>query len=192
MTRLKTACCLWAISVMTLCIRPMTESVEIPVETLSESPAKIEIIKSRAMEQTSPDMPCPVTTTPWADAEIDMLAKLLWGEARGVDSDTEKAAVIWCVLNRVDAGYGDIAEVVTAPNQFVGYRQNNQSCPEMITLCIDVMTRWYAEKDGQADVGRVLPQEYLYFSGDGVRNHFRNTYTGGTVWDWSLPSPYEN
>lgn len=44
----------------------------------------------------------------------------------------------------------------------------------------------------EADVGRVLPPDYLYFSGDGKRNHFRNEYDGGQTWDWSLPSPYES
>ena len=45
---------------------------------------------------------------------------------------------------------------------------------------------------GQVEVGRVLPADYLWFSGDSKRNHFRNAYKGGTVWDWSLPSPYED
>lgn len=62
---------------------------------------------------------------------------------------------------------------------------------DLITLCIDVLTRWYAEREGQVEVGRVLPVGYLWFSGDSKRNHFRNAYKGGTVWDWSLPSPYE-
>ena len=44
----------------------------------------------------------------------------------------------------------------------------------------------------QVEVGRVLPADYLWFSGDGKRNHFRNAYRGGDRWDWSLPSPYES
>ncbi len=32
-----------------------------------------------------------------------MIAKTIWGEARGT-SMTEKAAVAWCILNRVDSG----------------------------------------------------------------------------------------
>lgn len=129
---------------------------------------------------------------PWTDEEVIVLAKMVWGEARGVPSDTEKAACVWCALNRVDQGYGSIVTVVAAPYQFVGYREENPVDDEMITLCIDVLTRWYAEKDGQTDVGRVLPKEYLWFSGDGSRNHFRNAYRGGNRWDWSLPSPYES
>ena len=35
-------------------------------------------------------------------AEVEALTKMLYGEARGVASDIEKAACVWCVLNRVD------------------------------------------------------------------------------------------
>ena len=40
-------------------------------------------------------------------------------------------------------------------------------------------------------LGRVLPREYLFFTGDGKHNHFRTEWDGGQVWDWSLQSPYE-
>lgn len=99
---------------------------------------------------------------------------------------------MWCALNRVDHGYGDIITVVTTPKQFVGYKEGNPIDDDLITLCIDVLTRWYAEREGQVEVGRVLPADYLWFSGDGERNRFRNAYRGGDRWDWSLPSPYES
>lgn len=99
---------------------------------------------------------------------------------------------MWCALNRVDHGYGDIITVVTTPKQFVGYNEENPVDDGLITLCIDVLTRWYAEREGQVKVGRVLPADYLWFSGAGERNHFRNAYRGGDRWDWSLPSPYES
>ena len=126
------------------------------------------------------------------DTDADMLAKLVWGEARGC-SKTEQAAVVWCVLNRVDAGYADgtIRGVITARSQFTGYRKSNPITPTQREIAVDVLTRWYREKNGETDVGRVLPKEYLYFSGDGIRNIFRTQYKGGTRWNWSLPSPYE-
>lgn len=104
----------------------------------------------------------------------------------------EKAAVVWCVLNRVDADLwpDTLAEVVTQPYQFAGYLPENPATEELKAIAADVLTRWEREKDGGADVGRVLPAEYFYFTGDGVRNYFRTEYKGGTVWDWSLPNPY--
>ena len=172
---------LWFVIIITvLCWKMPTVEVEEPSPVVEE------------VEVVTPEPEPEVTPQPWTDEEVIVLAKMLWGEARGVSSDTEKAACVWCALNRVDHGYGDIVTVVTAPKQFVGYREGNQVDDSLITLCIDVLTRWYAEKDGQAEVGRVLPADYLWFSGDSKRNHFRNAYKGGTVWDWSLPSLYED
>ena len=112
----------------------------------------------------------------WTEEEVTVLAKMLWGEARGVPSDTEKAACVWCVLNRVDQGMGTIVEVVTAPYQFVGYQEDHPVDPDLKDLCEDVLERWYREKSGETDVGRVLPSDYLFFTGDGEHNYFRNAY----------------
>ena len=38
-----------------------------------------------------------------AESDINYLAKTLYGEARGIESKMEKAAVCWCILNRVDS-----------------------------------------------------------------------------------------
>ena len=129
------------------------------------------------------------------EADVELLAKTIWGEARGVKSITEKAAVAWCILNRVDAkGYacgGDIEYVLTFPGQFVGYDEDNPVTTECKEIAADVLARWAAEKAGHEDVGRVLPKEYTYFTGDGKRNYFTDEWKGGNTWDWSLPSPYE-
>lgn len=172
---------LWFVTiVVVLCLKLPTVEVEEP------SPV-VEVV-----EVVTPEPEPEVTPQPWTDEEVIVLAKMLWGEARGVSSDAEKAACVWCALNRVDHGYGDIIMVVTTPKQFVGYNEENPIDDDLITLCIDVLTRWYAEREGQVEVGRVLPADYLWFSGDGERNHFRNAYRGGDRWDWSLPSPYES
>ena len=121
---------------------------------------------------------------------IEALAKMVWGEARGC-SKTEQAATVWCVLNRVDDGYGDILSVLLAPNQFQGYDSSNPVSPEIAALVKDVRIRWEIEKECVGGVGRVLPKDYLWFTGDGRHNHFRNEYRSDETWDWSLPSPYE-
>ena len=112
--------------------------------------------------------------------------------ARGVPSDMEKAAVVWCVLNRVDAeGWPDtVAEVITQPNQFAGYSPDYPATEELKAIAADVMTRWERERREGGDVGRVLPDEYFFFTGDGEHNHFRTEYSGGTFWDWTLENPY--
>ena len=127
-------------------------------------------------------------------ATVNALAQLLWGEARGC-STTEQAAVIWCVLNRADSElpyFPDaVLDVIRQRNAFAGYRESNPIEPEQVEIVLDVLARWDDERAGADDVGRVLPAEYLYFTGDGRHNYFRQDYTGGAAWDFSSPSPYE-
>ena len=137
----------------------------------------------------APDTPAPIFT----EEDVTMIAKTIWAEARGVPSTDEKAAVAWCILNRVDGpDWPDtIAEVVAQPNQFA-YRESSPATEELMLLAADVLCRWQLEKEGTTDVGRVLPEEYTFFTGDGERNHFRATFKDtGTYWDFSSPSPYK-
>ncbi len=125
--------------------------------------------------------------------EIIMLAKLLYREARGIGSDEQKAAVVWCVLNRADAGYcnGDVARVIKAPHQFA-WASNTPVWDELYELAKDVLTRWLLEKEDFTNVGRILPNDYLYFAGNGKVNRFRQKYSiHSNYWDWSLENPYE-
>lgn len=143
------------------------------------------------------DIPVEVTVAPSPEPEgpseaAVVLAKTVFGEAGGC-SRTQQAAVVWCVLNRVDSpDYpDDIVAAATAEGQFHGYRPDNPVDPEILAICEDVLARWELEKLGVGSAGRVLPPEYLFFEGDGKVNHFRTAYKSGVEWDWSLPSPYE-
>ena len=123
--------------------------------------------------------------------DVEAIAKTLYGECRGVPTEEEKAAVVWCILNRLDAGYADtISEIVSAPHQFVGYDESNPVLEDLKYIAEDVLIRHYLEKSGVEDVGRVLPPDYLYFTGDGEHNYFRNDYNSTNYWDWSLDSSY--
>lgn len=123
--------------------------------------------------------------------DIELLAKTVYGEARGC-STMEQSAVIWCVLNRVDAGYGTIEKVITAPYQFTGYNADNPVTAEFAALAEDVLARWMIEKHCVGEVGRTLPREYLWFRGNGKANIFRDQYDGDyTVWDWNCFNPYD-
>lgn len=147
-------------------------------ETISETVAQIEP-ETEPVIEWSPD-----------PNDVAMIAQVIYAEARGL-SVTEKEAVAWCILNRVDApGYGDtIREVVTAPYQFA-FSWDAPIIPELYYLAEGVLYRHHAEQTGEGDVGRVLPAEYCYFWGDGKHNYFRTTNNEQIYFDWTLPSPY--
>lgn len=174
-------------------------TLDSPTEDKIELPTCVDPTPSpevSAVIQTTEPAPTP-TPTPYlqfyTEDEVVMVAKVLYDECRGVTSDTEKACVVWAICNRVDAGYGEtISQVVTAKGQFA-YRSNAPVLDELYELAEDVLHRWNLERNGEDDVGRVLPCDYYWYSGDGKHNYFRNDYQGyAQFWDYSLDSPYEN
>lgn len=122
--------------------------------------------------------------------DVELIGRTIWGEAGGIASTAERAAVAWCILNRADLWHQSIEEVVTAPAQFQGYRPEGDCPQEHLDLAAEVLARWEAEHQGADDVGRVLPREYLFFLGDGRHNHFTKEWQGTDTWGWTLPDPY--
>lgn len=130
----------------------------------------------------------------WCYDDAVMLAQMAYGEANGVPSirtsygershDYQVACTMWTVLNRVDNDWGTIQEVITAPNQFVGYWDGNTIDPDILNLAYEILGDWSTGKDSL----RTLPKEYLYFRGDGKHNYFRTQ--NGTKYDWHLPDPF--
>lgn len=112
----------------------------------------------------------------FSEDDVIAVAKMLWGEARGCVLDNQKKAV-WCVLNRVDdPRFPDtIQGVLSQPSQFYGYSPNFPVTDELYAVALDVLTRWSMEKQG-VTVERELPNTYLWFTGDGVQNWFREDY----------------
>ena len=128
----------------------------------------------------------------YSEQDVIDIAKLLWGECRGVASITEQACVVWCVLNRSDKSGNSIYTIVREQNQFA-FDESSPVSEDLYNLAEDVLSRWNDEKNGVEDSGRVLPAEYTYFYGDGEHNYFRDAFDGNyNIWDYSLESPYEN
>lgn len=159
-------------------------------------------ITERAAEHPAAEtLAAEIAPLPYTDADAEALARMAWGECRGVadmdaggkiiSAECQKAAAMWCALNRYDAGYaGSIVDVIAAPRQFHGYDPAHPVDEELLALAHDVLDRWAAERSGAADVGRVLPAEYLYFVGDGKHNYFAAEYRAGIYYTWELPDVY--
>lgn len=112
----------------------------------------------------------------FTEADVIALAQMLYGEARGCTVNNQMKCV-WCVLNRVDdARFPDtIIGVVSAPGQFYGYSPNFPVWDNLYAVALDVLTRWSMEKQG-ANVARELGASFVWFTGDGSTNWFREVY----------------
>ena len=104
------------------------------------------------------------------------VAKMLWGEARGCTRDNQIKCA-WIVVNRVDdERFPDtIQDVLSQPSQFHGYDTSYPVTDELYNVAFDVLTRWSYEKQG-IPVRRELPKSFLWFTGNGRENIFREAW----------------
>ena len=130
------------------------------------------------------------------ERDAEALAKMLWGEARGVRSTTEKAACVWVVLNRVDDPRwpSDVTEVLSQKYQFGGYSSDNPVDDGLYALAIDVLARHEAEKNGDTNAGRVIPADYFFWCGDSRAEHnwFWQEFETRDYYQWTMETPYED
>lgn len=134
-------------------------------------------------------------TRTYSESDVIMMAKLMFGEARGIQSQQEIAAIGWIVLNRVDDSRfpNTISGVITQQSQFhykESFSTKSDYGYDLTYIARHVLDSWCAEKEGLNIGGRVLPKDYLYFHGANGRNHFKKTVNSKDYWNFSLPNPY--
>jgi hypothetical protein len=122
------------------------------------------------------DTPAPGCT----DKELEMLAKMVWGEARGCDPE-EQALVIWTAFQQVDAGgdfadYKTLSSVLTKKYNFAGYRESNPVDPEIYMLAQREADKWKRGDEPPTLYPYAPTAPYLFFSGDGSHNWFREEW----------------
>ena len=112
----------------------------------------------------------------FTEDDVAAMAKMLWGEARGCTRDNQIKCA-WIVCNRVDdERFPDtIQGVLEQPSQFHGYDPTFPVTDELYDVAFDVLTRWSYEKQG-IPVRRELPSSFLWFTGNGRENIFREVY----------------
>lgn len=119
--------------------------------------------------------------TPWEpdSADVNALARTLYGECRGC-SELQQRAVAWTIFNRVDdPRFPDtVIEVITQPSQFFGYSESFPVTAELEALARDCLTDWHFERE------RVLEPDFCFFFGNGRINIFSTEYGGkGERWE---------
>jgi Cell wall hydrolyses involved in spore germination len=126
-------------------------------------------------------------------ADAVAMAGVMYAESRGLDK-REQSMVAWCILNRLDSGrFGStLSSVIWAKSQFAhSTRTVSDNGTDLIWLAQDVLTRYWKEKNGETNVGRTLPQGYLFYYGNGRHNLFRVSNSGKGSYNFGLEDPYE-
>ena len=149
--------------------------------TWEEQPVTAPTVTTESNECEQSEVPEPSETPAYyemyfTEDDVAEVAKMLWGEARGCTQDNQIKCA-WVVCNRVDDDrFPDtIQGVLSQPNQFHGYDPTYPVTSELYDVAFDVLTRWSYEKQG-IPVRRELPSSFLWFTGDGRENIFREVY----------------
>lgn len=115
------------------------------------------------------------------DELAELAGRAIWGEAGGIQDEAQRAAVVWCACNRADAWDMDIGDVLNV-EAFHGLAIRGTVPEQHVELARDVLARWTLAAEGWQSVGRVLPERFLYFEGNGIVNLFSTEYGGGEYW----------
>lgn len=111
------------------------------------------------------------------EAEIEMLARLVYGEARGLDA-YEQSLVCFCVFNRVDDSRfpNSISEVITQSKpcvQFDGYSSSHPITEEIHDVVVEAWNTWANGLENP------LPSRFVYFRAENGHNQFYTNWKGG-------------
>lgn len=132
----------------------------------------------------------------YSEEDIVNMAKMCYGESMNLpvlhtdfgdrSATYQSAEAMWTVLNRVDAGYGDISTCIKAKQQFIGYKSDNPVTDELYDLAKLIIEDWSTGEEKY----RVLPGKFLYFHGDGRHNHFTTKSGGGVEYGHVISDPF--
>lgn len=159
---------------------------------------KEEEVKIESDEDTEIIIEEPKIKKKWySEEDIVNMAKMCYGESMNLpvlhtdfgdrSATYQSAEAMWAVLNRVDAGYGDISTCIKAKRQFVGYKSDNPVTDELYDLAKLVIEDWATGTEEY----RVLPHIFRYFYEDGRHNHFTTKPNGGGVeYNHLIPDPF--
>lgn len=105
------------------------------------------------------------------EREAEYVSKVIYGTARN-HSDSDKKAVIWCILNRVEhyAHPDTIAEVCEQPKQWMGYSDDNPVLDDIYELALAELKTWY--NGGH----RPIDNDYIYLSWSSKEILLRDTF----------------
>lgn len=107
----------------------------------------------------------------YMETEAEYIAKVIYGTALN-HADSDKRAVIWCILNRVEhhSHPNSVIEVCEQPKQWMGYSSENPVLTDIYELALAELKIWY--NNGH----RPMSNEYIYLSWSSSEIVLRNSF----------------
>ena len=105
------------------------------------------------------------------EREAEYIAKVIYGTARN-HADSDKRAVVWCILNRVEhySHPNTVVEVCEQPKQWMGYSSDNPVLTENYDLALAELKTWHSGGH------RPMSNDYIYLSWSSKEILLRDTF----------------
>jgi hypothetical protein len=105
------------------------------------------------------------------ELEAEYIAKVIYGTARN-HAESDKKAVIWCILNRVEhyTHPNTVVEVCEQPKQWMGYSNENPILTELYDLALAELKTWYSGGH------RPMSSDYVYLTWSSKEILLRDTF----------------
>lgn len=105
------------------------------------------------------------------EREAEYIAKVLYGTAAN-HADSDKRAVVWCILNRVDhySHPDTVAEVCEQPKQWMGYSINNPVLTDLYDLALTELKTWHSGGH------RPMSSDYIFLTWSSKEILLRDTF----------------
>ena len=93
------------------------------------------------------------------EREAEYISKVVYGTARN-HADSDKRAVVWCILNRVEhySHPDSVVGVCEQPKQWMGYSTDNPVLEDIYDLVLDELKVWYSGGH------RPMSADYIFLS----------------------------
>lgn len=166
--------------------------VEVPV-IVSPEPPEVVTSSPPPMEELDPSPE--IVKLPrygFTDDDIYLMATLLTG-SKYVDGDGEfdfdygredeydQISLVLCVVMnmvRSELFPDTVSGVIWKKNAFSPMPQWKDKLPQVSDISLKLVTEWCNAYDSYDPGVQTIPEDHLYFSGDGVNNHSRSNYNG--------------
>lgn len=105
------------------------------------------------------------------EREAEYIAKVIYGTAIN-HADSDKRAVVWCILNRVEhhAHPDTVVEVCEQPKQWMGYSSSNPVLTDLYDLALAELKIWYSGGH------RPMNNSYVYLTWSSSEILLRDTF----------------
>ncbi len=170
---------------------PVILRVEVPVIVTPEPSVVLPSFQPIEDPEPTPDI-VKLPRYGFTDDDIYLMATLLTG-SKYVDGDGEfdfdygredeydQISLVLCVVMnmvRSELFPDTVSGVIWKKNTFSPMSQWKDKLPQVSDISLKLVTEWCNAYDSYDPGVQTIPEDHLYFSGDGVNNHSRSNYNG--------------